>query len=259
MKDQCWWVTGASGIGAALARRSPRAVLADHQGECAASKPSPATAAPAMILPFRRPITARSGTGRTGVELVRPHHGLVNNAGISQRSLAVDTDLPSINRLSRSTCSPIALTQQLLPRMVGAGAAHHAISTSRGSPGCHFAACAAKHGLIGYHDSVRAEHLGLKVLVVAPGSVGPASAATRSMPTAASAGKRPRSTAACRPVSPQRRFWRRSTRSARELVVAEGSEAGNADLPAPIDALFDRMSAMVQAGYAAQMRATAAS
>ena len=33
--------------------------------------------------------------------------------------------------------------------------------------------CAAKHGLIGYHDSVRAEneHLGLKVLVVAPGSV----------------------------------------------------------------------------------------
>src|SRR5258706_7692915 len=32
---------------------------------------------------------------------------------------------------------------------------------------------AAKHGLIGYHDSVRAEtaHLGVKVLVVAPGSV----------------------------------------------------------------------------------------
>src|SRR3546814_11319995 len=32
---------------------------------------------------------------------------------------------------------------------------------------------AAKHGIIGYHDAVRAEneHLGLKVLVVAPGSV----------------------------------------------------------------------------------------
>src|SRR3546814_16077961 len=33
--------------------------------------------------------------------------------------------------------------------------------------------CAAKHGLIGYHDAVRAEneHLGVKILVVAPGSV----------------------------------------------------------------------------------------
>src|SRR3546814_7125687 len=33
--------------------------------------------------------------------------------------------------------------------------------------------CAAKHGLIGYHDAVRAEneHLGVKILIVAPGSV----------------------------------------------------------------------------------------
>ena len=40
---------------------------------------------------------------------------------------------------------------------------------------------AAKHGLIGYHDSVRAEtaHLGLKVLVVAPGSVRTQMSATR--------------------------------------------------------------------------------
>src|SRR3546814_8777940 len=40
-------------------------------------------------------------------------------------------------------------------------------------PSVRSAYCAAKHGLIGYHDAVRAEneHLGVKILVVAPGSV----------------------------------------------------------------------------------------
>ncbi|MBA3940932.1 MAG: short-chain dehydrogenase, partial [Sphingopyxis sp.] len=42
----------------------------------------------------------------------------------------------------------------------------------------------------------------------------------------------------------------------RELVVAEGAEAAIAALRrGDPDALFDRMSAMVQAGYAAQMKA----
>src|SRR3546814_11314794 len=60
--------------------------------------------------------------------------------------------------------------------MVGAGGGQIvAISSVAGMAGIpvRSAYCAAKHGLIGYHDSVRAEneHLGLKVLVVAPGSV----------------------------------------------------------------------------------------
>src|SRR3546814_17438908 len=60
--------------------------------------------------------------------------------------------------------------------MVGAGGGQIiAISSVAGIAGVPLrsAYSAAKHGIIGYHDAVRAEneHLGLKVLVVAPGSV----------------------------------------------------------------------------------------
>src|SRR3546814_12631465 len=48
--------------------------------------------------------------------------GLVNNAGISQRSLAVETDFSVYQKIiGVDLLAPIALTQQLLPRMVGAG------------------------------------------------------------------------------------------------------------------------------------------
>src|SRR3546814_1979383 len=48
--------------------------------------------------------------------------GLVNNAGISQRSLAIETDFSVYERIvAVDLLAPIALTQQLLPRMVGAG------------------------------------------------------------------------------------------------------------------------------------------
>src|SRR3546814_20778180 len=60
--------------------------------------------------------------------------------------------------------------------MIGAGGGQIvAISSVAGMAGIpvRSADCAAKHGLIGYHDAVRAEneHLGVKILVVAPGSV----------------------------------------------------------------------------------------
>src|SRR3546814_11959483 len=93
------------------------------------------------------------------------------------RSLAVETDFSVYQKIiGVDLLAPIALTQQLLPRMVGAGGGQIvAISSVAGMAGIpvRSAYCAAKHGLIGYHDSVRAEneHLGLKVLVVAPGSV----------------------------------------------------------------------------------------
>src|SRR3546814_19820936 len=47
--------------------------------------------------------------------------GLVNNAGISQRSLAIETDSSVYERIvAVDLLALIALTQHLLPRMVGA-------------------------------------------------------------------------------------------------------------------------------------------
>src|SRR3546814_931331 len=174
MQDQVWWVTGASsGIGAALARglaaRGAKLILSGRN-VAALEAVAKDIGAGTMILPFaatgfgagpRRVEEAGNWCGRID--------GLVNNAGISQRSRAVETDFSVYQKIiGVDLLAPIALTQQLLPRMVGAGGGQIvAISSVAGMAGIpvRSAYCAAKHGLIGYHASVRAEneHLGLKI------------------------------------------------------------------------------------------------
>ena len=198
-----------------------------------------------------------------GLEPRRPIDGLVNNAGISQRSLAVDTVFDVYQRIvAVDLLAPIALTQALLPRMVAAKGGHIvAISSVAGIVGAPLrsAYCAAKHGLIGYHDSVRAEtaHQGMKVLVVAPGSVRTnvsknaldAHAKARGVSDAAiDNGMDPKVAAT--------RILDAVAAGKRELILAEGGEAEIARLRrADPDALFDRMAALVAAGYAQQMGA----
>ena len=189
--------------------------------------------------------------------------GLVNNAGISQRSLAIDTDFAVYQQIvAVDLLAPIALTQQLLRRMVEAGGGQIvAISSVAGIAGVPLrsAYCAAKHGLIGYHDSVRAEneHLGLKVLVVAPGSV--QTNVSRNALNADGSVRGESDAAIDNGLSPDfaaAQILAAVDAGTRELVVAEGAEAAIAQLRrSDPDALFDRMSAMVQAGYAQQMKA----
>ncbi|WP_428630369.1 hypothetical protein [Sphingopyxis sp.] len=119
-----------------------------------------------------------------------------------------------------------------------------------------------KHGLIGYHDSVRAEneHLGLKVLVVAPGSV--QTNVSRNALNADGSTRGESDAAIENGLSPDfaaAQILTAVDAGTRELVVAEGAEAMVASLRrSDPNALFDRMSAMVQAGYAAQMKAKSA-
>ncbi|MHA4838010.1 SDR family NAD(P)-dependent oxidoreductase [Sphingopyxis sp. MSC1_008] len=269
MQDQIWWITGASsGIGAALARalggRGAKLILSGRN-VAALEAVAADCATETLVLPFEAtdyaalPAIAEQAWGWQG-----RIDGLVNNAGISQRSLAIETDFSVYQQIiGVDLLAPIALTQQLLPRIVGAGGGQIiAISSVAGIAGVPLrsAYSAAKHGLIGYHDSVRAEneHLGLKVLVVAPGSVRTnvsrnalnADGSTRGESDAAiENGLSPDDAAA--------QMLAAVDAGTRELVVAEGAEAMIADLRRnDPDALFDRMSAMVQAGYAAQMKAT---
>jgi short-subunit dehydrogenase len=165
-------VLSAGGASIILSGRN-EAALREAQARCKT---------PTLILPFEATDYARipalaeqawSWAEKTGGAI----HGLVNNAGISQRSLAVDTVFDVYQKIvAVDLLAPIALTQALLPRMVKAGGGQIiAISSVAGLVGAPLrsAYSAAKHGLIGYHDSVRAEtaHQGIKVLVVAPGSV----------------------------------------------------------------------------------------
>ncbi|MGH6653409.1 MAG: SDR family NAD(P)-dependent oxidoreductase [Sphingopyxis sp.] len=270
MQDQVWWVTGASsGIGAALARalaaRGARLILSGRNIaalEAVAKECGPGT----MILPFEAtdyaalPLMAEQAWNWSG-----RIDGLVNNAGISQRSLAVETDFSVYQKIvDVDLLAPIALTQQLLPRMIEAGGGQIiAISSIAGIAGVPLrsAYCAAKHGLIGYHDSVRAEneHLGLKVLVVAPGSI--ATNVSRNALNADGSVRGESDKAIDNGLSPDfaaTQILDAVAAGARELVVAEGAEAAIPGLRrGDPDALFDRMSAMVQAGYAQQMKATA--
>jgi dehydrogenase/reductase SDR family protein 7B len=88
---------------------------------------------------------------------------LVNNAGIGQRSPAIDT-LPEVDRriMEVDFFAPVALTKLVLPRMIEQQGGHLIVTSSVAGKHAvphHSAYCAAKHALHGYFDTLRIEHL----------------------------------------------------------------------------------------------------
>ena len=272
MQDQVWWITGASsGIGAALARalaaRGARLILSGRN-VAALEEVAADCGAATMLLPFEATdYDALADVAEQAWGWCGRVDALVNNAGISQRSLAVETDFSVYERiLAVDLLAPIALTQQLLPRMIAAGGGRIVgISSVAGIAGVPLrsAYSAAKHGIIGYHDALRAEneHLGLKVLVVAPGSV--RTNVSRNALNADGSVRGTSDAAIENGLSPDvaaAEILAAVDAGTRELILAEGAEAALAALRrTDPDALFERMSAMVQMGYAQQMKATSAS
>jgi dehydrogenase/reductase SDR family member 7B len=262
------WITGASsGIGAALAKTW----LADG-GHCILSGRNVAAletvaegaADRCLILPFDTsdyvaiPALVRQALGFRGSIDV-----LVNNAGISQRSLAVDTDFSVYQQIvDIDLLAPIALTQALLPHFAEQGAGQLVmISSVAGKAGVPMrtAYCAAKHGLIGYADALRAEMAGqgIKVLVVAPGSV--RTNVSRNALSGDGSARGASDKAIDNGIDPDavaRTIWDAVHGGKREIVIAEGVEA---QLPAlrgsDPEKLFDMMEAMMAAGYAQKMAA----
>ncbi len=177
------WITGASsGIGLALARalsgRGAAVVLSARRVE-ALERLAAELAGPTLVLAFDTvdfealPEAAeRAWRWRDGVDL------LVNNAGVSQRSLAIDTDLAVYRTLMEvDFFAPVRLTQLILPRMIERGSGHiAAVSSVAGKVGTPLrsAYCAAKHALVGYCDALRSEvetAYGVRVSTILPGSV----------------------------------------------------------------------------------------
>jgi short-subunit dehydrogenase len=271
-QGKVWWITGASsGIGRALAealaKRRANLILSGRNME-ALGDVARACDSATLVLPFEAtdfaaiPRMAERAWAWAS-EQGGPIHGLVNNAGITQRSLAVETVFDVYQRIiAVDLLAPIALTQALLPKMVKAGSGQivgiSSIAGILGAP-LRSAYSAAKHGLIGYHDALRAEtaHLGLKVLVVAPGSVRTnvsknaldARANVRGVSDAAIDNGMDPNVAA-------ERILDAVAAGKRELILADGPEVEIARLrrQSP-DELFDRMAALVASGYAQRMGA----
>lgn len=262
------WITGASsGIGAALAQ----AWLADG-GHCilsgrnveALEEVAGAAKKRCLILPFETtnhallPAMVEQAIAFTGAVDV-----LVNNAGISQRSLATETDLSVYQRIiDIDLLAPIALTQALLPHFAARGSGQYVmISSVAGKAGVPLrtAYCAAKHGLIGYADSLRGEMAGqgVRVLVVAPGSV--RTNVSRNALSGDGAVRGVSDNAIDNGIDPDlvaRTIWDAASLGKREIVIAEGMEAQLPILRASDpEKLFDMVEAMMAAGYAAKMKA----
>ncbi len=263
-----WWITGASsGIGAALAEElSARGASLILSGRNVPALEEVAVkCSETLILPFESTdydqipaITEKAWAWKGRVD------ALVNNAGISQRSLAIETAFGVYERMiAVDLLGPIALTQANLPRMAAAGSGRIvAISSVTGIVGSPLrsAYSAAKHGLIGYHDSVRCEtaHLGIEVHVVAPGSIKTnvsrnavtADGSTRGESDDAIENGLPASDAASAMLDA-------IASGQREIILATGLEAHISQLRrADPEALFDQMAQAVSRGYAQKMAAT---
>lgn len=264
------WITGASsGIGEALAKTFVAsggcAVLSGRNlSELQRVAGETGAAERCLILPFdtmdfaRLPdLVAKALAFRGKVDV------LVNNAGISQRSLAVETSFDVYERIvGVDLLAPIALTQALLPHLLAQGAGQLVmISSVAGKAGVPMrtAYCAAKHGLIGYSDALRSEvsGQGVKVLVVTPGSV--RTNVSRNALAADGSARGVSDDAIDNGIDPAKvseLIWDAVANGTRELLIAEGMEASIPSLRAQQpERLFDMLETMVAQGYAQKMAA----
>ena len=118
--------------------------------------------------------------------------------------------------------------------------------------------CAAKFGLIGYADALRAElsQSGIDVHVVCPGSV-----ATDVSRNALGADGTPRGRSdkaidnGIAPGDLAKRVVDAVEANSREIIVAEGMEEAMGELRRTPDQLMDQTAAMVAKGYMERMKA----
>ena len=262
------WITGASsGIGAALARelaaRGAHVVLSGRDEARLAEVA--ATCGESLILAFDvRDDAALAAATATAIGWKGGVDIAFANAGVSQRSRALNTSMQVYRDIiAIDLVAQIAFAQGLIGHMAARGSgALGFISSIAGKVGVPMrtAYSAAKFGLAGYADALRAElsQTGVAVHVIYPGSVAtnvsrnalvgdgrqrgvsdkaidegiPADVAARAMLDGMAAGER-------------------------EIIIAEGAERAMGEARRTPDALFDQVAGMVAKGYMERMEAEA--
>ncbi len=178
------WITGASsGIGEALAIAASKAgakvVLSARRAaelervKALCANPASAAVHPVDLLAMGDPAAV--------VAAAEKHFGpidvLVNNAGVSQRSMVLDTTMDVYRQIFElDFFATVALSKALLPGMIARKAGHIVVVSSVvgyiSSP-MRSGYSAAKHALHGFYDALRAEHWrdGVKVTIACPGYI----------------------------------------------------------------------------------------
>lgn len=177
------WITGASsGIGEALAItascRGARLVLsARRAGELERVRTRCAVPEQVAILPLDLEHCDAEDAAARAAAVFGPIDVLVNNAGLSQRSLVLDTGLDVYRRLMEiDYFAPVALTRAVLPAMVARGHGHLVVVSSiagQVATPLRSGYAAAKHALHGFFDALRLEvhDRGVQVTIVMPGFI----------------------------------------------------------------------------------------
>lgn len=183
LKDKVVWITGASsGIGEAMAlaasAQGAKLVLSARR-ETELQRVKQACANPQLVAVLALDLTdfdAEAMAGRAA-SFFGPVDVLVNNAGISQRSTVLQTEMGVYRRIFElDFFACVALTKVLLPQMVAKKGGHIVtISSVVGYVGTPLRSgyAAAKHALHGFYDALRAEvwREGVQVTLVCPGFI----------------------------------------------------------------------------------------
>jgi short-subunit dehydrogenase len=184
MNGKVVWITGASsGIGEALAyeysKTGARIILSSRNEEklvqivqqCANPKQH-------MVLPLDLTDTGSLGAKvETALGLAGRIDVLMNNGGVSQRSLAAETTLEVDRRIMETNFfGTVALTKAVLPSMIERRSGSIAVVTSimgKFSTPQRSAYNASKHALHGFFDALRAEvwRQGISVTLICPGAI----------------------------------------------------------------------------------------
>lgn len=186
LKNKVVWLTGASsGIGEAvayeLARQGAKLILSARRMEelervksqCAKYSQNEIYVLP-LDLSKANSLTEAT---QSAIQIFGHIDVLINNGGISQRSLIKETALEVDRRLMEvNYFGAIALTKNLLPHFTSRKAGHFAtLSSVTGKFGTPYRSgyAASKHALHGFFDSVRAEHWkdNITVTMICPGFI----------------------------------------------------------------------------------------
>lgn len=185
LKNKVIWITGASsGIGEALAKalatQGAKLILSSRRQEELERVKSGLTISNENVLILPLDLASNSGMEIITKQAINKFGRidiLINNGGISQRSLAKDTTLETDRKVMEvNFFGTVALTKSVLPYMLQQKSGHIVvISSVVGKFGFYLrsAYSASKHALEGFFESLRIETYkdNINVTIVCPGKI----------------------------------------------------------------------------------------